>query len=384
MADYSERALLPEGFHDDLPPAAEREASLVSRLLDRFAAFGYDRVTPPLAEFEDSLLSGSGKTQARAMFRVMDPVTHRMMGLRTDMTIQVARIAATRLAAEARPLRLAYAGEVLRVRCGQLRPERQFGQAGIELIGEPSLEADLEVLLIAADALSAIGLENLSVDLTVPTLALLLAAHFDLSKAATKTLQAALNDKDAGELAALKGPAGDVFRGLLAAAGTVEEALAALQRLALPEEAQSLIADLKTLVARLKDAAPGLAVTIDPGEFEGFEYKTGISFTLFAKGARGEIGRGGRYEITAAEGRGRESAIGFTVYLDSVIRAAPAAAAREKVYVPFGASLAEVRRLQQEGWRTVRGLASEADVRRQAAALGCSHILADGGVQAIA
>src|SRR5690606_20729786 len=137
---------------------------------------------------EDSLLAGSGKTQARAMFRVMDPVTHRMMGLRTDMTIQVARIAATRLAAEARPLRLAYAGDVLRVRGGQLRPERQFGQTGIELIGEPSLEADLEVLLIAADALTAIGLENLSVDLTVPTLAPTLAAHFELSKVATKAL----------------------------------------------------------------------------------------------------------------------------------------------------------------------------------------------------
>lgn len=384
MADYSERALLPEGFHDDLPPDAERQAALVARLLDCFAAFGYDRVSPPLAEFEDSLLAGSGKTQARAMFRVMDPVTHRMMGLRTDMTIQVARIAATRLAAEARPLRLAYAGDVLRVRGGQLRPERQFGQAGIELIGEPSLEADLEILLIAADALSTIGLKNLSVDLTVPTLAPTLAAHFELSKAATKALQAALNDKDAGELAALKGEAGAVFRGLLAAAGPADDALAALDRLALPDAVQPLIAGVKTLVARLKEAAPDLAVTVDPGEFEGFEYKTGISFTLFAIGARGEIGRGGRYEIAAAEGRGRESATGFTVYLDSVIRAAPAAIPSQKLYVPFGVSLAEARRLQGEGWRTVRGLAKEADVRHQAAALGCTHILAHGGVQAIA
>src|SRR5688572_10246851 len=110
MADYSEKALLPEGFHDDLPPDAEYEATIAERLLARFYAYGYDRVTPPLAEFEESLLSGSGKSLSRQMFRLMDPISQRMMGVRTDMTIQVARIAATRLSPAPRPLRLCYAG----------------------------------------------------------------------------------------------------------------------------------------------------------------------------------------------------------------------------------------------------------------------------------
>ncbi|HEY8351250.1 MAG TPA: ATP phosphoribosyltransferase regulatory subunit, partial [Sphingomonadales bacterium] len=104
-ADYSERALLPEGFHDDLPPDAEYEASIGERLLARFYAFGYERVSPPLVEFEESLLAGSGRALSRQMFRLMDPASQRMMGIRTDMTIQVARIAGTRLAAAARPLR---------------------------------------------------------------------------------------------------------------------------------------------------------------------------------------------------------------------------------------------------------------------------------------
>ena len=106
--------------------------------MDVFAAHGYQRVKPPLLEFEDSLLAGSGAAVAEQTFRLMDPDSQRMMGLRADTTPQVARIATTRLADAPRPLRLSYAGQCLRVRGTQLAPDRQIAQAGIELIGHDS------------------------------------------------------------------------------------------------------------------------------------------------------------------------------------------------------------------------------------------------------
>src|ERR1700749_4187503 len=164
-------ALLPAGLRDLLPPEAEMEAASVEALMEVFASHGYQRVKPPLLEFEDSLLAGSGAAVAEQTFRLMDPVSQRMMGLRADTTPQVARIATTRLVHAPRPLRLSYAGQCLRVHGSQLAPDRQVGQAGIELIGPDNPAADAEMVLLAAEALAAVGLTRVSFDLTVPPLA---------------------------------------------------------------------------------------------------------------------------------------------------------------------------------------------------------------------
>src|ERR1700758_4252927 len=163
--DLPNPALLPAGLRDLLPPEAETEASAVEALMTVFAAHGYQRVKPPLLEFEDSLLTGSGVAVAEQTFRLMDPESQRMMGLRADTTPQVARIATTRLAHAPRPLRLSYAGHCLRVRGTQLAPDRQVGQAGIELIGCDSPAADAEVVLVGWEALASLGLERMSFDL---------------------------------------------------------------------------------------------------------------------------------------------------------------------------------------------------------------------------
>ena len=146
-------ALLPAGLRDLLPPDAETEAASVEALMEVFAAHGYARVKPPLLEFADSLLAGAGGAVAEQTFRLMDPDSQRMMGLRADTTPQVARIAATRLATAPRPLRLSYAGQCLLVRGSQLAPDRQIAQAGIELIGPDTPAADAEIVLVGAEAL---------------------------------------------------------------------------------------------------------------------------------------------------------------------------------------------------------------------------------------
>ncbi|NQV44142.1 MAG: ATP phosphoribosyltransferase regulatory subunit, partial [Rhodospirillales bacterium] len=119
--DNADKALLPAGMADVLPPDAAFEATVVERLMARFGAQGYGRVKPPLLEFEENLLRGPGSAMSSQTFRLMDPVSQRMMGLRADMTPQVARIATSRLRKAPRPLRLSYAGQVLRVKGSQLR-----------------------------------------------------------------------------------------------------------------------------------------------------------------------------------------------------------------------------------------------------------------------
>src|SRR5271155_141759 len=163
-------ALLPAGLRDMLPPDAETEASAVEALMEAFAAHGYARVKPPLLEFEDSLLAGAGAAVAEQTFRLMDPESQRMMGLRADTTPQVARIATTRLAHAPRPLRLSYAGQCLRVHGSQLAPDRQVAPAGIELVGPDNPDGHAESVWAGAEARAAAGRPRLSFDLTLPPL----------------------------------------------------------------------------------------------------------------------------------------------------------------------------------------------------------------------
>ena len=160
MSDPPTRALLPAGLRDGLPPDAAFEAGVAERLLASFAAYGYARVNPPLIEFEESLFAGAGAETAGMTFRLMDPASQRMMGVRADITPQIARIATTRLKDAPRPLRLSYCGDVLCIAGSQLRPERQFTQVGAELIGSAGLDTDIEVLNLALETLRQSDLED--------------------------------------------------------------------------------------------------------------------------------------------------------------------------------------------------------------------------------
>ena len=165
------------------------------------ASHGYERVKPPLVEFEETLLSGAGSAMASDTFRTMDPISHRMVALRADMTPQIARIAATRLPHRPRPLRLSYAGQVLRVRASQMRPERQIGQVGAELIGAAGPAADVEAIAVAGEALTAVGVPHLSVDITLPTLVPAIAEAYGIAGERAAALRAALDHKDVAAVA---------------------------------------------------------------------------------------------------------------------------------------------------------------------------------------
>ncbi|QMW23624.1 ATP phosphoribosyltransferase regulatory subunit [Sandaracinobacteroides saxicola] len=362
--------LLPEGFRDRLPPQAEAAAALLRTLLDTVAARGYARVQPPLVEFETGLSGWLMKPASTALLRATDPASGLGLALRPDITGQIARIAATRLADAPRPLRLAYGGPVLRAKGGQLNPAREFLQAGAELIGSDSLAAATEILTMAVAALAAAGVTDISVDLTLPELVATLAADRWPVPCPLADLHAALDAKDAGALPALGATA---YAPLLAAAGPAAQALARLRALDLPVAPQ--LDALESLAAAL----PGTHVTIDPTERHGFEYHSWLGFSLFGRGpegaVRGEIGRGGSYAVRHSNGTS-EAAVGFSLYVDALVDAGLGITRPRRLFLPHGTPSTTADTLRAQGWATVAAL-SPTDTPQ-----GCSHVW--NGVEAAA
>jgi len=380
MNDAPHPGLLPTGFYDLLPPEAQVEAEVTARLMAVLAGHGYERVKPPLVEFEETLLAGAGAVTASETFRTLDPASHRMIGVRADMTPQIARIAASRLAHAERPLRPSYDGQVLRVKGSEIRPERQVGQVGAELIGVGGAAADVEVIAVAGEALATVGVPHLSVDITLPTLVSAIADYYGIVGAEAALLRAEIDRKDAAAVAALPGEAGKLLSGLVALAGAAASARPALERLALPPKAREEIDRLGAVLDGLKAATPALHVTVDPVENRGFEYHSGIAFAFFARvgperGPLGELGRGGRY--VAGAPTTPEQATGFTLYTDSILRTLPEAKQPRRVLVPPGEERAAAP-LRAEGWITVAAFLPAADWPREARRLGCGHVVAGG------
>jgi len=369
-------ALLPAGMRDLLPPDAQTEAASVEAAMAVFASHAYARVKPPLLEFEESFANGSGVSVAEQSFRIMDPDSHRMMVLRGDMTPQIARIASTRLAAAPRPLRLSYAGECVRVRTAG-GGDRQVPQAGIELIGPDSAAADAEVMLVAPEALAALGIGRLSMDLTLPTLVPALLDDAGVEGDTRQALARALDRKDAAAVTAHGGALAPVLNDLLLSAGPAAAALSALRAAPLPDACRALAERLEAVVALVSIAAPQLRLTIDPLEFRGFRYHTGLALTVFSPGRHEELGRGGRY--FSAEG---EPATGLTLYADAALRAAGRKPSRPLIFVPAGTAAYVAQTLRADGYATLAGLSAVADPAAEARRLHCTHIWLNGQAQA--
>ena len=387
MIEYANKDLLPAGMCDVLPPDAEIEASATEQIIACFSGYGYERVKPPLIEFEESLLSGGGAAMAGQTFRIMDPISQRMMGVRTDMTMQVARIAATRLKNNPRPTRLCYGGQVLRVRGTQIRPERQFGQVGAELIGSPSPKADSEVILMAIDALTSLGIDNLSIDVALPTLVPSIISNLNLGDQLLENLRLILDRKDESKLASLSSEIGtdkiDQLKALLRINGPAESALTSLAKLKLPKVAAKECAALESVIYDIRTAASDLNLTVDLVESRDLKYHTGITFTIFAESIRGELGRGGRYLTGDGKAKSCEPATGITLFMDSILRSIPPAGENKHLYIPIETDLCESSKHRKEGWITITGLESIGNDKTEAKRLGCSHYLSNGKIQKI-
>ncbi|UZK68171.1 ATP phosphoribosyltransferase regulatory subunit [Sphingomonas sp. S1-29] len=357
--------LLPEGFHDRLPPVADAASRLERRVLDTAYGYGYEQVDPPLAEFEAALGARLKAARASDAVRFVDPVSQATLAIRPDITAQVGRIAATRMAHHPRPVRLSYAGAILKLRASQLRPERTMRQIGCELIGLDSVAAAREIVSVAVEALTAAGITGLSIDFTLPDLVETLG---DLPPEQLEPLRIALDGKDAAGVAAIA-PA---YLPLIEAAGPFDQALAKLRGSA---HGAALATRLDGLAAIAEALPANVALTLDPTERHGFEYQSWLGFSIFATGIPVEIGRGGTYTVMH-DGGTEEAAVGFSLYADPVLEAGCIAVERRRLFVPEGADAATWR---AQGWVTVAALTPE----DSAAAQLCTHVLGANGPEAI-
>jgi ATP phosphoribosyltransferase regulatory subunit len=358
--------LLPEGLEDRLPQSTSAAARIECAVLAVLDAHGYDRVRPPLIEFMQSIARRMDGVRTRKLFRFVDPKSLRTLALRSDMTPQIGRIAATGLAGKPRPLRLCYAGQVARIAGDQLDPRREALQLGAELIGSDTVAAAAEIVELAISALEAAGAKGISVDFTLPDLVDTLAAEeFLLTEEQVRAVRRELDAKDAG---GLREAGGEAYVPLLYASGPFDDAIGKLARIDAQGVLASRIDGLRQIAARVAGRA---RLTLDPSERHGFEYQTWFGFTLYAEGMRGTLGRGGTYRIHGSD----EAAIGFSLYPEELVESVKAdEPQREAVFLPLGHDPDAAARLRAEGWRTVAALSEPDD----AGALGCTHRLEGG------
>jgi ATP phosphoribosyltransferase regulatory subunit len=325
---------LPEHIEDVLPQDAQKLERARRVALDLFKSHGYELVVPPLLEYVDSLLSGSGHDMDLATFKLVDQLSGRTMGIRADTTPQVARIDAHVLNRQG-VSRLCYAGSVLHTLPSGLGKSRQPFQAGAELYGHAGLEADIEIQQLMIDALKAIGVKAAQLDIGHPAI---FRALVDLAGVDAETAEAMFIATEAKDIPALNELAQN--------AGVVEAALLALPTLYGGEEVFVRAAKLLPADARIAEAltqlkaiytqfsAQGIVVSIDLGELGGFNYESGVVFAAFATGASDAVARGGRYdEVGKAFGRAR-AATGFSLDLKALLPLISTSEARRAILAP--------------------------------------------------
>src|SRR5699024_3547647 len=374
-----ERWLLPEGVDEMLPGKARAVEQLRRELLDLYGRWGYDLVFPPLIEFLESLLNGAGQDLERETFKITDRLTGRLMGVRADITPQVARIDAHSLRKDG-PVRLCYCSTALRTVADLPGGTRAPYQVGVELFGHDGVDSDVEVLSLVLATIHLAIIDNITLDTGH------VGIYRGLVNAAglSTTQEAVLTDiymrKARTEL--------EEFVGQLDVAAATAEALMALpwltgvdaleraRDLLAPVSKESVVAleQATDVVARIKAAHPTLHIHIDLGELRGYRYHTGCIFAVYSKGQSEAIAKGGRYNrIGEVFGRARP-ATGFSADIKVLVngRTEPK---EQGVYAPAKqdkALAAKVAELRMQGERVVQALAGS---NSQPAELGCDQQL---------
>jgi ATP phosphoribosyltransferase regulatory subunit len=361
---------LPAGLRDQLPPRAQERRSRARTVLERFAAWGYELVVPPAYEREDSIARGLSDRARRDVVRFVEPASGHVVALRPDMTPQIARIAATHYASRSIPLRLMYEGSVLRTPRGRSRKLRQIAQAGVELIGWSSVDADVEVMRVALAALSALGLDDVRVELSHAAI-----AHELVALATPERRELLVDALSARDLATISR-----IVDAPQARATIESAcrFAGSATLldgpipaALAEKAtvRAALQQLTVVAAALAEAGLADRTLVDLGEVRGLGYYTGVSFVLLARGVGEPIGAGGRYDELLAEYGSAAPATGCAIDLelvDEALATVPGQSVDARRVLLVGPSThrrAAAQRLRERGW-----IVAEADADQLASA----------------
>lgn len=376
--------LLPDGIEEILPEEAEHLESLRRKLLDMFACWGYRLVIPPFIDFLDSLLTGSGHDLELQTFKLTDQVSGQLLGIRADMTPQVARIDAHNLKQEW-PTRLCYVGTILHTRGDPLEKTRSPMQIGAELYGHAGLESDVEVICLMLEMLALTGLNNVHLDLGHVGIYRALTRQAGFNPAQESALFDVLQRKARPELQELmeEYPIEDGLKGMFlklpqlnGGFEVIEKARSALQ--GANDELKQALADLEAIALRLAARFPGLPISFDLAELRGYHYHTGAVFSAFVPSIGREIARGGRYDnIGAVFGRARP-ATGFSAdlkLLSTLGKRSTLEPPPVRIFAPYRDDSVlneKIRDLRAQGLTIIQQLPEQTGTARE---LGCTSIL---------
>jgi ATP phosphoribosyltransferase regulatory subunit len=377
-----ERWLLPEGIEELLPEQAEPLERLRRNLLDLFGAWGYRLVIPPIIEHLESLLVGTGRDLELQTFKLTDQLTGRLLGVRADMTPQVARIDAHRLKGSA-PARLCYVGPVLHTRPQGFARTRSPFQVGAELYGHDGIDSDAEILQLMVETLAIAGLSRPHIDLGHVGVFRGLAREARLAPEQEQVLFDALQRKARPEI--------EAYLSSLAISPEQRRMLTALvdlngdeNVLAEAREAlrsagsavQQALANLEQIAQLAQRRMPGSALHFDLAELRGYHYQTGVVFAAFVPGHGQEIARGGRYDEIGRAFGGARPATGFSTDLETLIMLAPRQTDQEgAIFAPNAddaALQAIIADLRCQGQRVCMELPGQSGTAQE---MGCDRIL---------
>ena len=347
--------LLPEQIADVLPSQARCIEELRRTLIDGARSYGFELVMPPLLEYLDSLLSGTGHELDLKTFKLVDQLSGRTLGLRADTTPQVARIDAHLLNREG-VARLCYCGPVLHTRADSAQGTREPLQFGAEIYGHAGLEADLEVIDLALDGLRAAGVDDVLLDLGDARVvrSVLGGAVVDAEQLAA--VMDALARKDAAAAAeaarVLPSQMQQSISTLLRLYGGVEVLDRARRLLPGRPAIERALDDLTWLASHVQRVHPSVRIGIDLADISGYAYYSGARFSLYGAASNAALARGGRYdEVGAVFGRNRP-AVGFSLDVKGLVQVAAERPAIAAVRAPWGEGSelrAAVRRLREQG-----------------------------------
>jgi ATP phosphoribosyltransferase regulatory subunit len=327
--------LLPENIADVLPSEARKIEELRRAIIDNFRLYGYELVMPPMLEYLDSLLAGTGQDMNLRTFKLVDQLSGRTLGVRADMTTQVARIDA-HLLNRSSVTRLCYSGSVLLTRPNGLYATREPLQIGAEIYGHAGLEADAEVQELALASLALAGFTQVRLDLCHVGVLRAILANDEMARRDEAALYTSLRAKDVPALKVITAGYSDQTRQALLALpglyGSSEVIARARKSLpALPGIAKALD-ELTALV----ELAGNASVTIDLADLAGYQYESGVMFAIYVPGLPNAVARGGRYDhVGEAFGRARP-ATGFSMDLRELARLLPVAERKRSVRAPWG------------------------------------------------
>ena len=377
-----DRWLLPDGIEEVLPVEAARIEAVRRQLLDLFSRWGYELVITPHIEYLESLLTGAGHDLELQTFKMIDQLSGRMLGLRADITPQVARIDAHTLNRSG-PSRLCYCGSVLHTRPRPLSTARSLIQLGAELYGDASSASDTEVLTLMLEMLAACQVADVHLDIGHVGIYRGLVQAAGLDADSEQRLFDALQRKAVDEVQALTAQVNMAGLGAMLAslvelsggAGVLERAHVLLD--GAPESVMAALDDLSEIAQTLRRRYPQIPLYFDLGELRGYHYHTGMVFAAYVPGVGQSIAQGGRYDAIGADfGRARP-ATGFSADLRLLVaRGQVACAPRSGIWVPYTAASGlqdEVARLRDSGERVVVALPGQPDT--DALQSGCDRQL---------